>query len=99
MSSERRLFIFMKKRLLGILLGLILVIIGVTACGNQQIFDTTYSFERAIIQLQNGDVIDGEVTSWTDYENSDQIQVTIDGKTYLVHSSNITLISEQEIKL
>lgn len=61
---------------------------------NMQIIDTTYSYERAIISLPNGEVIDGEVTSWTDFEDGDQIQVKIDGKTYLVHSSNIALISE-----
>ena len=65
-----------------------------TSCGNMQIIDTTYSFERAIISLPNGEVIEGEVQSWTDYENSDQIQVKIDGKTYLVHNSDIVLISE-----
>ena len=33
----------------------------------------------------------GAVQSWTDYEDGDQIQVKIDGITYLVHSSNIAL--------
>ena len=63
-------------------------------CGNRQIFDTTYTFDRAIILLQDGTVIDGKVDNWTDFESGDQIQVKIDGITYLVHSSNITLISE-----
>ena len=36
------------------------------------------------------------VKSWTDYQDGDQIQVTADdGTTYLVHSSNITLIKEK----
>lgn len=56
--------------------------------------DFTQSYERAIIYLPNGEVIEGKVSSWTDYEDGDQIQVKIDGKTYLVHSSNIVLISE-----
>ena len=61
---------------------------------NQQIFDTTWSFERAIIFLPNGEKIEGEVSSWKDFDSSDMIQVVIDGKTYLTHSSNVVLISE-----
>ena len=56
--------------------------------------DLTYSYERAILSLPNGQIVEGKVTSWTDFEDGDQIQVRIDGKTYLVHSSNIVLISD-----
>lgn len=80
------------KRLIAIVL-LILMIFAITSC-NKQIIDVTYSFERAVISLPNGEVIEGKVQSWNDYENSDQIQIKIDGKTYLVHSSNVVLISE-----
>ncbi len=61
---------------------------------NKQMVDLTYSYERAILSLPNGEVIEGKVSSWTDFEDGDQIQVRIDGKTYLVHSSNIVLISD-----
>lgn len=61
---------------------------------NKDIFDTTYTFDRAIIKLANGEVIEGKVTSWTDYDDGDQIQVEIEGKTYLVHSTNIAMIAE-----
>lgn len=61
---------------------------------NKQVFDTVYTFDKAIISLPDGTVIDGKVDSWTDYEDGDQIQVKIDGVTYLVHSSNICLIAE-----
>ena len=61
---------------------------------NKQMVDLTYSYEYAIIGLPNGEVVEGKVTSWTDFEDGDQIQVKIDGKTYLVHSSNVVLISE-----
>ena len=64
-----------------------------TAC-NKQMVDLTYSYERAILSLPNGEVVEGKVSSWTDFEDGDQIQVRIDGKTYLVHSSNIVLISD-----
>lgn len=61
---------------------------------NKQVFDTAYTFKRAIISLPNGEVIDGDIQSWTDFEDGDQIQVKIDGKRYLVHSSNIVLITK-----
>lgn len=81
----------MKKRLL--VAGMVAVMgIGLTGC-NKQMIDVTYSYERAILSLPNGEVIDGKVQSWKDYEG-DQIQVKINGKQYLVHSSNIVLISE-----
>ena len=82
----------MKKKLLVTLLA-ITTAMSMTGC-NKQMGDFTYKFDRAIIKLANGEVIDGEVQSWTDFEDGDQIQVKIDYVTYLVHSSNATLISE-----
>lgn len=83
------------KKAIAIILALILVagVLVLTAC-NKQMVDLTYSYERAILSLPNGEIIEGRVSSWTDFEDGDQIQVKIDGKTYLVHSSNIVLISD-----
>jgi hypothetical protein len=66
-------------------------IVGSTS--NKQAFDTTFSFEYGIIALPNGEVVEGKVTSWMDFEDGDQIQVKIDGKTYLTHATNVALIS------
>lgn len=82
----------MKKPLLALILSLLLF--ALSACGNKQIFDTTYTFTRAILSLPDGTVISGEVESWRDYDDGDQIQVKIDGVTYLVHSSNCVLIAD-----
>lgn len=75
-----------------------LLVVGVmllsTGCGNKALIDTTYTFNRAIVRLADGTSIEGRVQSWTDFESGDQIQVKIDGKTYLIHSMNITLIAE-----
>lgn len=71
----------------------ILLAMSLSGC-NKQVVDLTYSYERAIISLPNGEIIDGKVQNWTDYEDGDQIQVKIDGVTYLVHSSQVVLISE-----
>lgn len=72
---------------------LLTLALGISGC-NKQMVDLTFSYERAILVLPNGEVVEGRVTSWTDFEDGDQIQVKIDGKTYLVHSSNIVLISD-----
>lgn len=61
---------------------------------NRQLADTTFYFDKAMIQLPNGEVVEGKVQSWTDYEDGEQIQVKIDGKTYLVHAENICLMKE-----
>ena len=81
----------MKKLLF---IGLLIVMcILMTGC-NYQMIDTTISFDRAIIQLPNGKVVEGKVDSWKDYEDGDQVPVKIDGKTYLTFISNVCLINE-----
>lgn len=53
-------------------------------------------FTWAIIQLGNGELIEGEVTSWHNFNNSDMIQVTIDDNlTVLTHSSNVLLFDHE----
>ena len=85
----------MKKIIAIILMAVISMSLILFAAGcNKQMVDLTYSYEYAIISLPNGEVVEGKVSSWTDFEDGDQIQVKIDGKTYLVHSSNIALISD-----
>lgn len=61
---------------------------------NKTIVDTTYTFDKAIINLGE-EYITIDVKSWADYQDSNQIRVTsTEGTVYLVHSSNITLIKE-----
>jgi len=83
------------KKVIAVLLTLVVVLgVMVLAGCNKQMVDLTYSYEYAIIGLPNGEVVEGKVSSWTDFEDGDQIQVKIDGKTYLVHSANVVLISD-----
>ena len=79
---------------IGAIFFIILFIYMLLSGCNKQMIDTTYKFDRAIIELRNGTIVEGKVQSWTDFEDSDQIQVKIDGVTYLVHSSNIDLIAD-----
>lgn len=78
-----------------ITLALIVVMILTFVGCNKTLIDTTYAFDKAIISLPDGQIIEGTVEGWTDYEDGDQIQVKIDGTIYLVHSENIVLIKEK----
>lgn len=57
---------------------------------NKQVIDLTYEYSWAQLKLPDGTIVEGNVESWSDYEG-DQLQVVIDGVTYLVHSSNIVM--------
>lgn len=83
------------KFILSVWAAIIVVILGLSlsAC-NRQMFDTTYKYSSAIISLPDGNIVSGKVQSWMDYEDGDQLQVKIDGTTYLVHSSNVVLIAD-----
>ena len=79
-----------------ILITLLLIsVLMMTGCslGNRQIgLDFKQSFDEAIIILHNGEVIEGKIDSWRDFDESDVVQVTIEGVTYLTHYSNVILI-------
>lgn len=81
------------KKFVYILLAAVMLVAVLCGC-NKQLIDLNYEFDKAIISLPNGELVEGKIETWTDYEDGDQIQVKIDGKTYLVHSSQIVLINE-----
>jgi hypothetical protein len=65
-----------------------------TGCGNHQILDTNFYFNRAIISMPDGTVVDGIVQSWKDFDDGDTIQIKIDDVTYLTHISNVVLMTD-----
>ena len=82
------------KKIIAVILSALMMVAMLAGCGNKDLWDTNYTYDKAILSLPNGTIVEGKVDSWTDYEDGDQIQVSIDGAVYLVHSSNITLINE-----
>ena len=81
------------KKIIAIILTLVLTI---ALCGcNKQVIDTDYQFNYAIIFLPDGSQIEGEVTKWNDYADSDMVQVKINGTTYLTHSANVILMNKK----
>lgn len=81
------------KKLLIIGLSLSLTF-GLSACGNKQLFDTTYTFDRAIIKLANDEVIEVDIKSWTDYDGEQLQIISKDGTVYLVSSYRCDLIKD-----
>lgn len=83
------------KRKIKILL-FVFVLSALTGCGNRTFLDTTYTYDRAIIQLADGTVVDTKIESWTDYEG-EQIQIIAeDGTVYLTSSFRCDLIKSSK---
>ncbi len=88
----------MKKLKRVFIAALILTTLGFAGC-NRNVIDLTFTFNYAYVELPNGEVIEGNVKSWRDYENSDQLQIEFEnGAVYLVHSSKCTLLNNKEVK-
>lgn len=54
------------------------------------------TFTYAYVVLDGKEVAKGAITQWRDYDNSDVVQVLINGKFYLTHYSNVVLIADPE---
>ena len=52
------------------------------------------TFTYAYIRLGDKDIVEGYITQWRDYDNSDTVQIMIDGKYYLTHYTNVILIAD-----
>ncbi len=80
------------KRFITIIATVAIIVSILTGC-NKTIIDTTYTFNYAIIQLPNGEVVEGKVETWTDYDG-EQLQIRINGVTYLCSSYNCVLMNK-----
>lgn len=54
------------------------------------------TFTSCYIVLGGKEVVRGAITQWRDYENSDTVQVLVNGKYYLTHYTNVVLIADPE---
>ena len=72
---------------------LLCILLLCTGCGNHQFIDTTWTYNYAIIELPNGEIIEGKVESWNDYEG-EQLQVKINGVIYLTNSFQCVLMQK-----
>jgi len=54
------------------------------------------TFTYAYVVLDGQEIARGAITQWRDYDNSDVVQVLVNGKYYLTHYSNVVLIADPE---
>ena len=74
----------------------VLLIMSLVGC-NYNPVDLTYKFDRAIIELANGEVVEVEIDSWKDYDDGEQLQIVAkDGTVYLTSSFRCDLIRDGE---
>ena len=79
----------MKHKITALLL-IILIALVFTGC-NRQLIDTTFKYDYVMFSMPDGEIIEGQVESWRDFTDGDQIQVKVNDDVYLVHSSDIVL--------
>lgn len=54
------------------------------------------TFTYCYVVLGGKEIARGAVTQWRDYDNSDTVQVLVNGKYYLTHYTNVVLIADPE---
>lgn len=79
---------------------MIAMILILSACSEKQTGNRITSgkdvqtFNYCFIVLDGQEIVRGSVTNWRDYDNSDVVQVLVDGKYYLTHYSNVVLVAD-----
>lgn len=54
------------------------------------------TFTYCYVVLDGQEITRGSITQWRDYDNSDTVQVLVNGKYYLTHYSNVVLIADPD---
>ena len=67
----------------------------VGGCGNMDILDYHWTFNRALVRSEDGGWREIKLKSWHDYENSDMIAVETDTQVFVTHSANVILIKDK----
>lgn len=65
-----------------------------TGCGNRDYIDTNRTYDRAIIEMPGGEVMEVNVRQWRDYDGEQFQIIATDGTVYLVNSVNCVLIRD-----
>lgn len=79
---------------------LLALLLTLTACaqiqtGNRVVGGSdVQTFTYAYIALGGERLVQGYITQWRDYDNSDTVQVMIDGKYYLTHYTNVVMVAD-----
>ena len=80
----------MKKKFLILFSAIIVGLSCLTGC-NKQVMDWNYKFDKARVKLGE-EWVDLKIKTWADFEDGDQLQLTLtNGTVMLVHSNNCVL--------
>lgn len=88
------------KRFICLIMVMLVFLATIALCGgaspgyNREFYDTTWNFNYCYIYIGGEKLVEGKVDSWLDFENSDMIQVKVEGKIYFTHSSNVVLVNQ-----
>ena len=88
------------KKVFGLVALMLVVLLVLTACdthtvGNRATWGKdVQTFTYAYIRLGDKDIVQGYITQWRDYDDSDVVQIMIDGKYYLTHYSCVVMIAD-----
>lgn len=89
-----------KKKIVVCLCLIVISALMLTACGSSEKGNrVTYgkdvqTFTYAYVRLGDKDIVEGYITQWRDYDNSDTIQLMINGKYYLTHYSCVVMVAD-----
>lgn len=95
----------MKKVGRNVAIAIILILVAAVACGCENLHKTgnritggkdVQTFTNCYIVLGGKEIAHGAVTQWRDYDNSDTVQVLVNGKYYLTHYTNVVLVADPE---
>lgn len=83
----------MKKIRLLAVVGLSLLFSG---CGNMDIIDYHWTFNRAKLKVDDDKWEEVKVKRWHDYAGSDMVAIETEDRVYVTHSVNVILIKDKK---
>lgn len=82
------------KKIIVLLVLVAMVCAMFVGCANYDVWDMHYQFDRAVVKMPDGEVVNIDISMWADYEG-EQIQLKgTDGRVYLVSSYNCVLVDD-----
>ena len=60
--------------------------------GNKRVIDLNYTYDRAMIRMPDGKILDIEIADWSDYEGEQLQIVDKAGNVFLVSAYNCVLV-------
>lgn len=84
------------KRVAAILLiiFMLMVMTGCMSTNRNGAADLVWNFNYAYVGMNGMRVAEGPIQTWRDFDDSDVVQVQIDGVYYLTHYTNVILVKK-----